>query len=93
MKIYGCSFYKNVFGSCGNPTKDSDILFLVRDGDFEDWQTIEEIADDSHSIKEILATIAEFWKEYKSEEDFIQTQADAERDFIKAQEEAYAKHD
>ena len=92
MKIWGCSLYKDVFGSCGNVTEDTKILFLVEDGDFEDWQTIEEIAADSHSIKEILAAIAEYWKEYKSEEDFIQIQADAERDFIKSQEEAYFNH-
>ena len=97
MKIYGCAFYKDLFGSCGNSTEDNStedtkILFLVNDGDFEDWQTIEEIADCSHSIKEILAAIAEYWKEYKSEEDFIQIQINAEREFYMSQEEAYFKH-
>ena len=92
MKICGCAFYKDIFGSCGNSIEDTKILFLVNDGDFEDWQTIEEIADCSHSIKEILVAIAEFWKEYKSEEDFIQTQADAEREFYMSQEKTYFNH-
>lgn len=88
MQIHGCGFSKDIFGSSSNAIEDSRILFLVNDGEFEefeDWQTIEEIAADSHSIKEILAALAQYWKEYEAEEDFSLIKADAEREIVKAE--------